>query len=182
MNLGRVSRIFVLLSITAQAISAQAARPGTLVVHGKEFSFSLTEPDGWRGETATASKYDASIVFSPANQRSDSADVTIRVCVRKKIDEHIAALLAAETDSYRKKYPDVRCGDLMIDHPSYATYSKLCFVPRQFYDYISYINAGKDVADVFIIEMSVAKRPANENERTALDEIARTLRVIAPDK
>jgi hypothetical protein len=174
----------VTLTCIAGLVAAQPAVDSvrdSLVVKGENFSFAVKEPAGWRGDTSAASTHHASIVFFPANELSQS-DVTIRIRIEKKTDEHIAAALAADMDRYRKEYPDIRFGELMIDHPSYATYSKLCFVPRQFYDYVSYINAGKDVAYVFVVTMTVAKRPANGNERTALDAVARSLRVIDPHK
>lgn len=158
------------------------AKPDSLIVNTEQLSFAVREPSDWRGDTVAASKYDASIVFFPSNELSKSADVTIRIRLIRKVDEHVANLLAAGMDGYRKKYSDIQFADLMIDHPTYATYSKLCFVPRRFYDYVTYINPGKDAPYVLSVELSVAKRPANEYERTALDSVARTLRVIDPNK
>lgn len=200
MDLRRASWTFVALSCFARLIIAQtigssgvASQPAlaepvqtaqldSLVFNGEESSFSVKEPAGWRGDTAAGTKYHVSIVFFPSNELSRAADVTIRVGVNRKVDEHIAAALAADVDRYRKEHPDIQFGELMIDHPTYATYSKLCFVPKRFYDYVSYINPGRDVPYVFSVTMSVAKRPANENERTALDAVARSLKAIDPNR
>jgi hypothetical protein len=139
-----------------------------MVVHADGFTFSVKAPAGWRSDT---SGRDANVVFQ-------SGDATIRIRIQKKAYEHIANLLAADMNDRRKTNPDLQVSELMIDHPIYATYSKLAFVPRQSYDYVTYLNAGPDVPYVFSVVMSVPKRPANADEREALDAVARSLRCV----
>lgn len=165
--------------LVATAGVAQTSKKAALIVYGETFSFGVKEPAGWHGDTDAASKFGVNIVFFPADKQSRAADVTIRVRVNKKVDEDTAADLAADMDGYRKEFPSVQFADAPIGHPSYATYSKLFFVPKRFYEYVAYLNPGKDTWFTLSVAMSVKGRPASEDELAALKEVATSLSVLS---
>ena len=74
----------------------QAADPDQLLVTGPNFAFSVTEPKGWKGDTANASKVEANIAFYRRRETLDSAAALITIRVFHKEDDETEKDLQAD--------------------------------------------------------------------------------------
>ena len=102
-----------LVAVIAWAVSSHpqqtdAPRQSGLIVYGRDFAFTVSEPEGWKGDTSAAERYGVNIVFFPIGQSSRAHDVTIRVNVISKENEDTKEDLKADRDEYREKYPNVQ--------------------------------------------------------------------------
>jgi len=173
--LGRLKARLLALAIAGVALSIQARADG-LVVYGQDWAFTVAEPTGWHGDTAdSAARYQVNIVFLPDDSQSKRADVTIRVRVNKKADELIAADLEADMNEYRAKFKKIRFADLKVHHPSYPLVSKLFFVPGEFFEYVAYVNPGKEYPYDFSVALSKANDPASPAELAAYQKVLQSV-------
>jgi len=172
-------RYLLLVVLLAPVLMAENAPHDALIVYGEGFAFGVKEPMGWHGDTNAAARYHVNIVFFPADKSSRRADVTLRIRVNNKVDEDTAGDLKADMDGYRREYSNVQFGELAIDHPTFTVFSKVFFIPRQFYEYVVYLNPGPKTPFILSVAMSVQGRPATEGEMAALKTVAGSLFVLA---
>lgn len=165
----------VMGSLLAMALLPAVVRADGLMVYGDDWSFIVAEPAGWHGDTEKARTYHVNIAFFPAAPSSRAADVTIRVKVNTKTDERIEQDLKADMDGYRKEYPKVRFEELEAKHPKYPTEAKLFFVPGELYEYVAYLNPGKEFPFTLSVAMSKKAAPASDEERAAYEEVLRSI-------
>jgi hypothetical protein len=146
------------------------------IVYGEGFSFMVKEPDGWRSDIGKiASKYGANVVFLPSAQESRKLDVTIRVRVNQKQDENTIEDLNYDLQGYREEYPDAKFSELDVTHAEYGTFAKLVFVPKQFYEYVAYVNPGRETRFTFSVAMSRRNSPAMDAELNAFRTVLRSV-------
>jgi hypothetical protein len=152
-----------------------------LIVYGKDFSFGVKEPDGWRGDTGRlATKYHVNIVFVPSAPEARNLDVTIRVRINDKQDENTIADLNSDMQQYRKDYPDARFEGFDVAHEEYKTFAKLVFVPKRFYEYVAYLNPGRETRFIFSVAMSKMNAPATNAELTAYKTVLQSVLWLSP--
>jgi hypothetical protein len=143
-----------------------------LIVYGKDFAFTVKEPDGWRGDTGTlASKYQTNIVFLPDGEASRAQDVTIRVRVNTKTDENTTEDLNYDMQKYEKEFPAAQFSVLDVTHPEYKTFARTVFVPHVFWEYVAYLNPGPRKPLIFSVAMSKKNLPASDDELKAYKAI-----------
>ena len=184
-----VLRTFVLLSICSIALvpspaqwTAQKNQGDSLLVYGSGFSFSVKEPLGWDSDTGDlARRYGVSVVFSPQQKASREYDVTIRIQANRKADESTEKDLNADMDGYKKEYPSVRFEELPVAHAKYKTFAKLFFIPDKFYEYVVYVNPGKDVPMVFSFAFSKRSKRASAEELAAFTQVIRSFTFLTPN-
>jgi hypothetical protein len=152
-----------------------SSKRNRLIVYGDRFAFGVKEPDGWHGDTdAIARKYHVNVVFSPAGG-SGINEVTVRVRVNRKVDENTVEDLNYDMDGYRKDFPTAQFQDLNVAHAEYKTFAKLVFVPKQFYEYVAYLNPGPGPPFILSVAMSTYKTPATGDELNAYESILKSL-------
>jgi|SRR5271165_4455886 len=61
----------------------------------RQLSFSLKEPAGWKGDTASAEKFHSNVVLRDATQPAARIAGLIRMRLNDKTDENISAEMAA---------------------------------------------------------------------------------------
>jgi len=135
--------------LTTPAVSADQ-KLDSLLVYGEGFVFSVKEPEGWIADTETADEYQANAVLHAIS----GPDAPIRIRVNDKTDEHLERDLSADMESYKKQNPKVRFKDLDIQHPKYRVYPKLFYIPKQFYEYVVYLNPGPQSHLCFSVAMN----------------------------
>lgn len=151
----------------------------SLIVYGDDFAFSVHEPTGWIGDTDNAASVGANIVFYKSSETFDSADALIRVAIYDKKDENTATELAHDMDNCRSDYPKVEFRDLDIPHADYRTFSKLFFVPGEFYEYVVYLNPGPSVPWLFSSAMNKPKTEATAEELEAFRDVTASVHYLA---
>ena len=95
--------------------------------------------------------------------------------IADKTDEHVENDLAADMDGYKKQYPTVQFKNFVVRHPKYKTYSKLFFVPGQFYEYVVYANPGPGSPLMFSVAMSEHAGEASKEDLATLNEVISSL-------
>jgi hypothetical protein len=136
-------------------------------VYGDGFVFGVKEPAGWHGDIDSAANYSADIIFTRPGQDSTSPYGIIRVCVNDKVDENTAEDLAYDMNEYKRKYDGIKFGDLPVEHPKYKCFSRVFFVEKDFYEYVTYINPGKEFTYAFSVSLSKKGVKATEEELSA---------------
>lgn len=147
-------------------------KPDWRIVYGKGFEFGVREPEGWRGDTGeNASKRNVNIIFFPAAQDPDEADVNNRVKLSAKSDENTVQDMNYDMRQYKQKYPLVEFSDMAVAHGEYKTYAKVFFISLHFHDYVAYRNPGPKVGMNFSFAMSKKGVPATDAELKAYESI-----------
>lgn len=171
--------ILVIVIALGEITSALAQSPkklNNLFVYGNGFSFVVTEPDGWHGDTEkVAEHYHVKVVFSRLGSPAKD-DVTIRVRVNKKQDENTIEDLNYDMQGYKEEFPIAQFMELHIAHPEYKTFARTVFMPKQFYEYVAYINPGVGAPNVISVAMSTKETPATEQELKAYQAILASIR------
>jgi hypothetical protein len=151
-----------------------------LLVYGDNFLFSVLEPVGWRGDTASAEKFQSNIVLHEATQPSQSLAGLIRVRLNDKTDENISADMAEDIRSYKAQYPKIQFKDIAIRNPAYPAVAKVFYVPGQFYEYVTYMNPGQGKPFIFSVSMNSPKSEATAKQLDAYELTLASLKLLKP--
>lgn len=148
---------------------------GPLVVYSPDFMFSVKEPEGWTADIENAPKLSAGVVFYRAGETFERHTVLIAIRISRKVDENTAQDLAHDMEQYRALYPDVAFRPLDLSHPTYRSFAKLFAIKNSSYEYLCYVNAGKDWPYLFTAAMGKKKAAADQAELEAYRRIVRSL-------
>jgi hypothetical protein len=170
----------------AQAPSPQgpASKPSEkdmhgLMIYGKGFLIFASEPDGWDANTdAAAREYQSNVVFFPRDPESRKNEVNIRVRLNKKTTEDPEEDMLADVQGYKKQYPETKFQPLTIRHPECKTSAKLFYTPGDYYEYVAYVNPGKQHSLMFSITMSKSRKEATPQELAAYEHVLQSLRLV----
>lgn len=171
----------ILTSIILQTIlfilpvSQQGEKSDRILVYGDDFLFGVKEPTGWHGDTDSAANYSANIIFTRPDQDSTSPYGIIRVCVNDKVDENTVEDLAYDMKEYKQKYAGIKFGDLPVQHSKYKCFSKIFFIEKDFYEYVTYINPGKEFTYALSVSLSKKDVRATEEELSAYKVVVSSL-------
>ena len=144
-------------------------------MYGDDFLFGVKEPNGWHGDTDSAADYSANIIFTRSGQDSASPYGVIRVCVVDKMDENTAEDLAYDMKEYKTKYAGIMFSDLAVEHAKYQCFSKIFFIEKDFYEYVTYINPGKEFTYELSVSLSKKGVKASEEELSAYKAVVSSL-------
>jgi hypothetical protein len=148
------------------------ARLDSLIVYGNGFMFTVKEPQNWTGDTQSASRWGANIIFykqgeMPSNPRT----VVIRIGVFDKADENTSNDLKADMNEYRSKYPGIAFDDIDGIKTRYKAWPKLFYVPKNFYEYVTYLNPGSEHHQLISISMNKPGTAATADELHAYQAV-----------
>jgi len=169
----------IIVSALSLSISAQQ-KLDQLLVYGDNFLFSVKEPTGWQGDTATAEKFQSNVVLHEATQPVDSLDGLIRVRLNDKTDENISEDMEADIRSYRAEYPKIQFRDVAIKNPAYPAVAKVFYVPGKFYEYVTYMNPGLGKPFIFSVSMNSQKSEATAKQLAAYESTLASLKLLKP--
>ena len=172
-------RLIFILSFLLPLIFHSVAFCDELIVYGDGFSFVVSEPANWTGDSSNAIKLNANIIFY-TKQRSENPAI-IRVRVNSKLDENTNEDLNYDMEQYKTKYPEINFKNISVTHPRYSVYPKLFYIPNDFYEYVTYINPGPDFNKMFSVSMNIQKREATEDEFNAYKKVIESLLFITED-
>ncbi|MDH4164451.1 MAG: hypothetical protein OEW15_17445 [Nitrospirota bacterium] len=153
----------------------QERKAGPLVVFSDDLIFSVKEPEGWTGDIENAPKLSAGVVLYRSSETIEKHTTLIAIRISRKVDENTAEDLAHDMQQYRSLYPDVEFLTLKTPHPSYRTYAKLFAIKNSSYQYVSYVNPGRESPYLFIVTMGSLKKKAAEADLKAFQQIVGTL-------
>jgi hypothetical protein len=182
-----ITFLVLLLGFISCAVLAQSSSPNTgkpvddkkmngLLVYGKGFMFSATEPDGWHGDTGEIARhYQSNLIFIPEDKQSRTAHVNIRIRVNRKETADPSEDMQTDMTSYKTQYPKVKFSDLSVSHPKYKISAKLFYVENDFYEYVIYIDPGPDANRMFSVVMSKDSKPATAAEMKTFQAVLQSL-------
>jgi hypothetical protein len=151
-----------------------------LLVYGDNFLFSVKEPAGWRGDTASAETFQSNVVLHEATQPSQSLAGLIRVRLNDKTDENISADMEEDIRSYKAQYPKIQFKDIAIRNPAYPAVAKVFYVPGQFYEYVAYMNPGRGKPFIFSVSMNSPNSGATAKQLDAYELTLASLKLLKP--
>ena len=169
-----LSLFFIFCSIGAFA----AEKLDNIIIYGDSFMVSAEEPNGWKGDSTNASLYHVNLVFYRNNENIQNAETVIRILIANKSDENTIEDLKYDMDSYRKQYPKVQFADVSVQHPEYKTYSKLFYVDNSFYEYVTYLNPGKNYRYIITVSMNLQKTKASKEDMQAYSSVIDSIRAL----
>jgi hypothetical protein len=151
-----------------------------LLVYGDNFLFSVKEPAGWKGDTASAEKFQSNVVLHDATQSAASVVGLIRVRLNDKTDENISAEMEADIRSYRAQYPKVQLKEIIVKNPVHPTIAKVFYIPGQFYEYVTYMNPGSGKPFIFSVSMNAQTSEATTRQLDAYETTVASLKLLKP--
>ncbi len=151
-----------------------------LLVYGDNFLFSVREPAGWKGDTASAEKFHSNVVLHEATQPAESLAGLIRVRLSDKTDENISADMEDDIRSYRAQYPKIQFKDIAIRNLAHPAVAKVFYVPGQFYEYVTYMNPGLGKPFIFSVSMNSQKSEATAKQLGAYESTLASLKLLKP--
>jgi hypothetical protein len=159
------------------AAKAEEMKPDVITVTTKDYTFTANTPEGWRGDTEGAKKYQGSILFTQKSETPGGGQILVGVY--HKFDENVGLRLETDTQNYRKQYPKLELGELDAKHPQYTTFPRTFSQAGEFYQYVTYLNPGSLYPYALFVAM-YKKAPATPAELAAYKEIVRSLKMTPP--
>jgi hypothetical protein len=151
-----------------------------LLVYGDNFLFSVKEPVGWKGDTASAENFQSNIVLHEGTQPAESLAGLIRIRLNDKTDENISADLEDDIRSYKAQYPKIQFKDIAIRNAAYPAIAKVFYVPGQFYEYVTYMNPGRGKPFIFSVSMNNQKSEATAKQLGTYESTLASLKLLKP--
>ncbi len=151
-----------------------------LLVYGDNFLFSVKEPAGWKGDTASAEQFQSNVVLHEATQPPESLTGLIRVRLNDKTDENISADMKDDIRSYKAQYPKIQFKGIAIRNPAYPAIAKVFYIPGQFYEYVTYMNPGRGKPFIFSVSMNSQESEATAKQLGAYESTLASLKLLKP--
>jgi hypothetical protein len=173
--------MFLSLALVAQTSAPKSQSDmHSLLLYGDGWMFKASEPVDWIADTdKIAREYQVNVIFIPKSKESRKHEVTIRVRLNEKTDEDPNADMKADVDGYKKQYPKTEFTPLAFNHPTMKTCAKLFAEPGKFYEYVSYLNPGKQYHTMFSVSMSKSKEAATPDEIAAFQHVLQSLIMLS---
>src|SRR5882672_5218264 len=169
-----------LVGVFAAALLRPPAIFGGLLVYGEGFAFTVAEPPKWKGDIQSAAQWGANIIFYPQGESpSAPGTVVIRIGVFSKTDEDTSKDLEADMNQYRSKYPKVAFKDIDGIKAQYKAWPRLFYLPKTFYEYVTYLNPGPEHRKLISISMNKSGTPATADELHAYQAVIQSFLLIS---
>lgn len=172
-----IRQLFLLFAMLLGTGAHAADRLDDLLIQGENFSISVKEPIGWKGDSNTATDQ-GNLVFHRMHENLQNAKAVIRVLVANKTDENTIEDLKYDMERYQKQYPKVQFKDISVKHPEYSIYPKLFYVDAHFYEYIAYLNPGKNYPYIICVSMNLKKNEASKEDIEAYSSVIESLKAL----
>ncbi|MBI3500442.1 MAG: hypothetical protein HY063_01505 [Bacteroidetes bacterium] len=163
---------------SAQRLNGTKDAADNIIIYGDSFLFSIHEPKGWTGDVDNAKNYNSNIIFYQSKEGLKK-NTLIQVLTYKKQDEEVNKDLESDVSNFKEKNHDLKEQTNEVSNKKmYPAFSKLVYVENVFYQYIAYVNPGKEFHNAFSVSMNIAKRTATKEEISAFKEIVSSLVVF----
>jgi hypothetical protein len=170
----------VLVGVFAAALFRPPAIFGGLLVYGEGFAFTVAEPANWKGDIQSAARWGANIIFYPHGESpSAPGTIVIRIGVFTKTDEDTSKDLEADMNQYRSKYPKVAFKNVDGIKAQYKAWPRLFYLPKTFYEYVTYLNPGPEHRQLISISMNTNGAPATAEESHAYQAVIQSFVLVS---
>jgi hypothetical protein len=171
----------LLLGLSLPFFATAQATQERLVIESETYQYSLVAPKGWDSDMENATDIMCDVAFFPVSfsleTAVDSGEPIIQVAAFEKKDENTIEDLNFDLEQYKKEYTGVKIASFEAKHPSFKSYSKVASLEGVFYQYLTYINAGKDFSNAISVAMNTAEHPATEAQLAAFQAVVASLKM-----
>jgi len=174
--------LFLFLGLSLSIAQSSPQPKDNLILWGDGWRFSVKEPIKWHGNTEKSKDFHANIIFYQISTGLDTASPLIRIRVNSKVDDNTQEDLNYDIEGYKKEMPNVQFKDIKISHKNYRCFPKLFYVPNKFYEYVVYLNPGKNIPWTLSISMNKQNAEASGAELSAYKEIIASIYWLANNK
>lgn len=144
-----------------------AEKMDTLLLNGDDWVFSVKEPSGWIGTTEGAEKLPSNVYFYPDPPNDMEARPLIYIQLTDKSEENMEKVIKEDMRIFKKNHKNTKFKGIAVNHGNYNTAGKVFMVDNEFYEYVTFLNPGKEIKYQMAIIMRVYKREANAKELDA---------------
>ncbi|CAM1344857.1 hypothetical protein [Tenacibaculum amylolyticum] len=142
------------------------------------FSYSFTKPQNWVLDSTNAANYLAHSAIFKSKVDYDNGGLIIQLLAYKKQDENTNEDLDYDVNSYKNRYKNLKEKEFKINHPNYRTYSTELYVEGNFYQYIVYINPGKEYKFGVSAALNINKNELDQKDLETFKEIIKSIQVL----
>lgn len=133
-----------------------------MLIYGKNFSFLVSEPEGWKGYTSDAYRYGLNAYFCIGEYDFDSSPEAMYIRVLSKGDYSVEEHLKIDMNNFKKKKSKVTFEDFKVVNLGYKYASKKYIIDDKTCDYLCYILPDKDSSVYLIFVLTVKKEVCNK--------------------
>lgn len=142
------------------------------------FSYSFNKPNNWVIDSINAAQYLADSAIYKSKKDYDNGGPLIQILAFKKKDENTIEDLNFDIQSYVERYESLKQKDLNINHSSYKTFGKQVYVEGNFYQYILYINPGKEYKFGISIALNINKTELENEDLEIFKTIVKSVKAM----
>lgn len=142
-----------------------------MIIYGDGFSFTLSEPKLWEGNTQDASRYELNVYFVQKGYNFDNTPCLIYARVMDKGGYSIQQNLEYDMEQYRGKDKKIKFFDFNMGRLDYDYASKIYDLSNGLNDYCVYIDPGKEVPLYLIFVLSGKKEIVKQEKETFISLI-----------
>ena len=142
----------------------------------------VKEPENWVGDLVRAPDYYSTAMFYQNTKSFRTGGALIRVLVYTKTDENTLADLEFDMNKFKKDNRKAKYSEMEVTHSDYAVFGKLEYVEGKNYEYITYLNPGREFQSGVLVRMELKNRPANKSEWSIYEEIVRSVHLSPIEK
>lgn len=172
-----ITFIFVSYTGIGQAAPKQNDPEEYLSIKLKEKGVILgvKEPENWMGDLVRAGSYYADAMFYQDEKSFKKGAALIKVIVYEKRDENTIADLGYDTEQFKAENKKAKVENLSISHSEYTAFACLNYIKKEKYEYVCYLNLGREFKVGVLVTMRTLKQKANVVEMQIYDEIIRSI-------
>lgn len=160
------------------AVAADPEEYLTIKNWSKRCYLGVLEPENWFGDLVRAKNCNAEAMFYKDERSFQNGGALIKVFLYDKRDENTLADLEYDVNAFMRDYKKAKKQRFEVKHAEYVTFSHLVFVEGETYEYLVYMNPGREFSQGVLVSMQVQEREANKAELSVFDEIVRSVYLL----
>ncbi len=139
------------------------------------YSFSFEQPQNWVLDTLNASDYLAQAAIFKSKADYKNGGLIIQILAYKKQDEDTQEDLNYDVNAYKEEYKNLKEKEFIINHAYYPTYAREVYVEGSFYQYIVYINPGRQYEFGLSVALNINNREIDQKDLEIFKEIVKSI-------
>jgi hypothetical protein len=146
------------------------AEDEVLIIFGKGFMFSVSEPEGWRGHTDDAYRHRMNAYFCLGKKKINKSPAIMHITVLEKGGETVQQSLAFDIANYKKKSKKLEFLESPIDALAYEFAAKNFLIEDKTIDYVCFVDPDKNspLYLVFVLHGPKEESPKYEKDFLSL--------------
>ena len=143
-----------------------------------DFSYNFDKPNNWVIDSINVTQYLAHSAIYKSKKDYDNGGALIQIFAFKKQDENTIEDLNFDINSYIEKYENLKQKELTINHSSYKTFCKEVYVEGSFYQYIVYLNPGKEFEFGISVALNINKTELENEDLEIFKNIVKSVKAL----